>query len=353
MNSDAFCGRNRRVGVALRTLWVLLAMTHVSNAAAANSHSRLFSRPAEILSVDVSTDGTRAAIVWQLGRYIDLVDASAGSLLFRWDRELAGPRFANFLAENRSEILIPPFMHKSLSREQFLGAAAMIMDASSDVVLDVIRNDNGMLKGVPEKAIVSPDGNLIAFGFAAPGRHVMIYDLRTRKIKAFLQLKHEETLSALDFSPDNRFVAVGTRAGSLVVFAIDNASRLFSVAVTNFSIGSLGYSPDGAKIAVGEAEGWGENQKKTGILLFSGGDGQLMATSTGSFGGTKALIWLRNGDLITGSGDGILRQWRADLTHDRAVFTGRHRINAVAYSPSKNLVYTATGSELVVVRVSD
>jgi WD40 repeat protein len=330
-------------------------MTGFSNPAEANSYSQILSRQAEILSLDLSADGARAAIVWQLGRYIDLIDLPSGSLFRRWDRESAGPRFGSFVPGSKASVVVAPYMHKSLSRERVMDAAVMIMDASSDTVLDIISHDKTVPKRVvPEKIIFSPDANSVAFSFSAtPGRPVAIYTLATMQITTYLQLRRGETSSALSFSPDSRFVAVGTRAGTLIVFDAADASRLFSVAVADFSIGSICYSPDGSEIAIGEAEGWGENQKKTRISLVSAHDGRSVATSAGSYSGTDSVICLGDNALITGSGDGIVRRWNRHLTHNRILFSGGQRIKALALSPSKKLIYTVAGSNLVAVKIPE
>lgn len=103
---------------------------------------------------------------------------------------------------------------------------------------------------------------------------------------------------------------------------------------------SLAFSPDGATLAVGFADG---------VRLLEGETGQELARLPDGGGGISALVWSPDGRRIAGARyDGVLRLW--EVTNGKRLRTLRGHIgavNALAWSPDGAMLASA-GDDLTV-----
>ena len=222
----------------------------------------------------------------------------------------------------------------------------------------------------------SPQGQLLAEGGVATNGQNVVNLWGTSTRRQIAELRHEERLVALAFSPDG---------SKLATFAADRTVRVWNMEtrqlMANFTVspasgehrGVVVFSPDGAILAIGETDGrlrliavgsytdranFQAHPEGSGItaLAFSA-DGKILASGSGFLEGTIRLWDVASGaavgqlvghtawipclvlspdgqTLASASADQTIRLWELASRRCRATLRGHvHEVYAVAFSP--------------------
>lgn len=145
----------------------------------------------------------------------------------------------------------------------------------------------------------SPDGRLLAFATQSWQRNVQIWDVRNRVLVGKPWRHHTGVVEALAFSPDSRYLAVGSGDLDASVWDI-SGDRPVEVARLEGSEGAsdVEFSPDGEHVAISGARGlklWRTTDWKSDVSLsheptrritFSARGGYLAAVQS-----KKVVLW--------------------------------------------------------------
>jgi WD40 repeat protein len=126
-------------------------------------------------------------------------------------------------------------------------------------------------------------------------------DLKSGKVVANYE-EHRETITALDFSPDGKYLASGSADDRLIVWGLATGEDLLTMHQGNeYDVTTLAFSPDGKMIATGD----GENQLK----LWDADTGEALKSLKGHEEPVSQVVFDSKGTLISGSWDKTLRVW--------------------------------------------
>lgn len=143
----------------------------------------------------------------------------------------------------------------------------------------------------------SPDSSRLAT-YSHSG--VRVWDVRTRQ-----RLYHQTTAEvqfAIDWSPDGRLLALGTRNGSIVFLRATDGKTVFTASGHKGLVTRVRWSPDGRRIATSSVDGT--------IKIWDAATAVNLITLTDEGGAVHALSWSPDSRrLACGCEDGALRFW--------------------------------------------
>jgi len=184
---------------------------------------------------------------------------------------------------------------------------------------------------VPVSAVeFSPDGRWLAasaYAMSEPGAPtslhgvVKVYDTRTWA-ESYELRGGNKPLSALTWSRDGSHIAASSWAWqSLVWPARKDAKPVVcdgGTVADHVQHDAVAFSPDGARIVSGMGDGTSR--------VYEAESGKLQLTLSGHNGGVKGVGWSRDGkSLITAAVDGTVRYWSAEDGKSLAVLRGHTR----------------------------
>jgi serine/threonine protein kinase len=206
---------------------------------------------------------------------------------------------------------------------------------------------------VPFRSVPAPGqaAEIRLLGFAANGRSLLVgYRTRVQTFTApelhksgLLTLRHEDPdyrggAACMSLTPDGRLLAMRTQPGKLVIWDLE--TRKEKLTLSPYSKCSvLAFSPDGAKVAIGE--------EKT-ILLREGADFKETVSLKGHSGAITALAFGAGGrKLAVGCADGSAWLWD--------VPTRKHEVLSPPIQAGEivDLAFAAGGKRLALGRVRE
>lgn len=169
----------------------------------------------------------------------------------------------------------------------------------------------------------SPDGRYIAH---FSGRHhVAVYDVTRRK--QVHRLEGIDSATAIRFSEDGKYLAVGDEHGAVHVWRVSDWSLVQRCPLAPSVICAFDFSPDGSKLLAGSD---GEE-----VAIMEIETGRFLATLRGSAGTVFAVAWSPDGKRIAAGGtDCKVRLWDAESGREIGAI-GRHpaRVLALGFLP--------------------
>lgn len=173
--------------------------------------------------------------------------------------------------------------------------------------------------------VFSHDGTRIAAG----GRDHAITILDSNTGEKLQTIEHDESATALAFSPDDtQFVSTGNNK-SIWIWDAVTAQVLKNIGGHKKDVTSVAWSPDGALIASADAGG---------VILLRRVE-SIEGGQTRSLSGGKAIIrdvaFSPDGELLAAAGaDGIVRVWDVERGIQTYQLTGHERsVSSIAFSP--------------------
>jgi WD40 repeat protein len=145
-----------------------------------------------------------------------------------------------------------------------------------------------------------------------------------------------QAISALAFSPDSQRLAAGDFDGNLFVWELPSGRRLASFQSHHLRIRSLAFSPDGKMLATASSDDsvklWSLVRRPTSESTAE--TLEEIHTLLGHEACVVALGFAPDGrNLITGSGDGVVKLWNTA--------TGRERASWLAHKPEQGVTSLA------------
>lgn len=158
-----------------------------------------------------------------------------------------------------------------------------------------------LLRGSPEPAhslALSRDGSRVAAGCWS---HVAVWDVESRRLIAYIPTEEAE-VRGLDFSPDGRLLATGSRDHTARVWDLEAQELLWEADDHEGQVTCVRFSPDGEALAVGNL-GWTAR-------VYDAHDGTELSVFRRHRQSVLAIDVSPDGArVVTGASDGTVRVW--------------------------------------------
>jgi WD40 repeat protein len=211
-------------------------------------------------------------------------------------------------------------------------------------VVEIGRLGKGIVGGVA----YSPDGRLLA---VVSSRGVHFYDAET--LEEVCLIESNAWVYSLAFSPDGATLASGAADGTVQLWRVEDGTLLRTLKGHTNSVESLAFSPDGATLASGSWDGT--------VRLWQVSDGTSLHTlGERAFYPVWGLAFSPDGSiLMSGTSDGTVRLWQvSDGTVQRTVemddgYAKSWQSKSVTFSPDGAMLAARAGKEVQLWQVSD
>jgi cytochrome c len=181
------------------------------------------------------------------------------------------------------------------------------------------------------------DGRLAASG--GWDRTVRVWDLERRSLVR--ELKAEDNVNAVQFTPDATRLLAGTSDGSLLAWRVSDGTQLMGMHAHDFAVTALDLTSDGrigATASVDETVQLWDLDRKERLATLYGHEGPVLAVAISP-----------DGELVASGGvDGTVRVWRSGNGHRLRVYA-RHSgpVWSVAFAPDGKSLLSGGADGLV------
>jgi WD40 repeat protein len=303
-----------------------------------------------------SADGSRLAAASNYGADLTVWDTS-GHIISQFNRSGRGLYVDNSLCfADSGRLLVTP---SAPSAPQ--DAALTIWDvATGKDIQDVAGPASGQPPAfnLAYHFVVSPDQKRIAI---APARNdlanVVIYDATSWKPLVRIP-RDRGAASSFDFSPDSRWLAIGTFGGNVLIVDRESGAsvatlRIFTSPVNN-PVGSIAFSPDGTLLAAGGGAGGDASRVTEPVRVHSVADGSLIAAYQGARQPIWKLAWVLDGRALAFvSSDKTVRVWHPRGNAGPGTSTGfSPNLMSIAASPDGGRLAVTDDTRVNIYRLS-
>lgn len=154
-------------------------------------------------------------------------------------------------------------------------------------------------------ADISPDHELVALG--GPKKIVRVFSTATGEVVHEIN-KHTDWVTAIEFSPDGVLLATGDRSNGLQLWETKSGRPFLDLTGHKGAITALSWRADSNLLASASEDGtW---------KLWELNDGKTVR-SVNAHGGALALVFTRDGRLLTTGRDRVARLWDAEGKQQR------------------------------------
>ena len=181
------------------------------------------------------------------------------------------------------------------------------------------------------------DGQLAAS--AGWDRTVRVWDLERRSLVR--ELRTEDNVNAVQFTPDATRLLAGTSDGSLLAWRVSDGTQMMVLHAHDFAVTALELAPDGR---IGATASVDET-----VQVWDLDHGEPRATLFGHEGPVLAVAISPDGELVASGGvDGTVRVWRHGDAHRLHVYA-RHSgpVWSVAFAPDGKTLLSGGADGLV------
>ncbi|MFO0592473.1 MAG: AAA family ATPase [Polyangiaceae bacterium] len=211
------------------------------------------------------------------------------------------------------------------------GEEARVIDTNSGAIVRL--SQEGQISGVA----ISGGGARVATGTLQGAKDgvLRVFDAVTGQLRATIA-GHERGVSALAFSPDERWVASGTPDGRVRVWSADSGDRVSEMPSHPAGVTEVAFSGDGALLVSGASNG--------SVQIADAKTGVLTKTLQGGQGPVTDMLFAPGGRMVLVAQDTEVRMWDVASGELRATLGGYEQaVMAMAFSPDgKTLAATAS-----------
>ena len=189
----------------------------------------------------------------------------------------------------------------------------LVWDPNGGALLDRIPNNGQRSYGLA----LSPDGNMLAAATGDPGQagEVRVFDAKSGRVLA-TPFRGDDTVLAVDFSPDGRALAFGGVDGKLRLFHTETWTEVLAVSSHSDWLTALSWNREGSQIATASRD-------KT-AKVYEVTTGKRVSTFSGHSEAVRGIAFHSNGKEVLSAGDhGHLFAWGSESgkkVADRAKF---------------------------------
>jgi len=154
------------------------------------------------------------------------------------------------------------------------------------------------------------DHSLIALG--GPRKVVRVYRVADGSL-AYEITKHTDWVTALEFSPDGKFLATADRSGGLFLWDAETGRERGDLRGHTEQITAVSWRGDSAVLA--------STSEDDTVRLWQTSDGAQIKSWSAHAPGSNSVQFARDGQLVTSGRDAIVKTWKADGAAIRNVGT--------------------------------